>query len=80
MNDLDIKEFNNERWLKVFYHNCTNKNYFENETESKYSIDSNKYSILGNITDSYKVGNKFDFILSPIGKVFSLATKLESFG
>ena len=60
---LDIQEFKNGRWLKIFYHNCTNRNYFIDENEAKYSVDSHKYSILGNITDSFKIGNKFEFIL-----------------
>ena len=59
----DVRVNGKEKWLKVFYHNSTGRNYFVNESEAKYSLDSNKYSILANITNAYKHRSKFEFII-----------------
>ena len=50
-------------WLKVFYHSYKNKALFAGEEEAKYIISKDKYSIFANITDAFKVDNKFEFII-----------------
>ena len=50
-------------WLKVFYHSYENKALFAGEEEAKYTISNDKYSIFANITDAFKVDNKFEFII-----------------
>ena len=60
---LNVLYFQNERWLKVFYYDCNDKNYFSGPDEAKYSLDHKKYSILQNITDDYKIKNSFEFLI-----------------
>ena len=59
----NTKFFNNSKWIKVFYHDCSNKNFFINEDEAKYSLDPKKYSILGKIDEFHKNGSKYEFII-----------------
>ena len=58
-----VKIYDNKKWLLVFYHNCTGKNYFENEEQALYSTDPNKYSILSRINSKHKIRNKYEFII-----------------
>ena len=59
----EYKYFNNFYWLKIFYHDCRNNNFFNNYSEAIYSLNSKKFSILKNITDKYKINNFFEFLL-----------------
>ena len=63
----EIRDFRNnnvhERWLKIFYHDCSSRNYFSGEEEAKYNLNSKKFSILSNITNKYRINNKFEFII-----------------
>ena len=59
----EVRSIGNENWLHVFYHNCTNYNYFENETEAEYLLNSNKYSILSKITNNLRMRGQFEFVI-----------------
>ena len=50
-------------WLKVFFHSYKNKALFSGPDEAKYTISEDKYSIFVNITDDFKINNKFEFII-----------------
>ena len=58
-----FKTFQNSFWMKIFDHNSTDNTYFSNLTHSLYSLDSKLYSLLNKIDDSYKINNKFEFLL-----------------
>ena len=50
-------------WLKVFYHSYQNKALFSGPDEAKYTISKDKFSIFANLTDDFKIDNKFEFII-----------------
>ena len=50
-------------WLKVFYHNATFGDYFSSTEETLDSHTPQKFSILKYIDDSFKVREKFEFLL-----------------
>ena len=55
--------FKESSWLKVFHHSFENKAFFLNENEASYIISKDKYSILSNITNKFKISHKFEFLL-----------------
>ena len=65
-NAISITHELNRTWLKIFYHNSTNGNYFKkkNQNEMEYINEEDRFSILGLITDDFKVENKYyEFLL-----------------
>jgi len=50
-------------WLKVFYHDSTGENYFNNKDQGKYSFDVKKYSILSDINASFLINGLYEFLL-----------------
>ena len=50
-------------WIKVFYHSYENGELFSGPEEAKYTKSNDKYSILANITENFKVDNKYEFII-----------------
>ena len=60
---VEVKIFDNSKWLKVFYHDCTGQNFFESEEQALYSTDPKKYSILANISSKHKINHKYEFII-----------------
>ena len=59
----EIKEFNNAKWLKIFYHNSSSQIYFLNKQEALNCKTFHKYSILGEINNKFLINNKFEFLL-----------------
>ena len=65
-NAISITHELNRTWLKIFYHNCTNGNYFnKSKTEQiNYINEEDMFSILGLITDDFKVEDEYyEFLL-----------------
>ena len=50
-------------WQLIFFHNFTNKSTFQNESEALFCSSVDKYSILLQLTDIFKIGGKFEFII-----------------
>ena len=50
-------------WLKIFHQKFNKDNLFKNETEAEYIISEEKYSILRDITENYKIDNQYHFII-----------------
>lgn len=59
----EIVKYKSKYWLKVFYDNCTGKSYLDNEAAALFTNGKNKYSVLSQINDAFKVKGKFEFIL-----------------
>ena len=55
--------FKKAYWLKIFFHNMTQYDPFQSESEALNCNTENKFSILGNLSDSLKSGEKFVFLL-----------------
>ena len=55
-------------WLKVFYHNTTNGDYFTTLEETLDSHTKQKFSILGSIGSDFHVKGKYEFLLEAPGK------------
>ena len=62
---FDFKHFRNKRWLKIFYHNVTGGEqfYFQSDEEALWSHTPQKYSILGLISDKFKINEYYEFLL-----------------
>ena len=50
-------------WFKIFHQKYDINDLFTNEDEAKYIISTNKYSLLANITDDYKIDNAFHLLI-----------------
>ena len=61
--DLHIINYNNSLWLLIFHHFAGNGEYFNEET-AKYCKEENRYSILSNITEQFKINRKYEFLIS----------------
>ena len=59
----EIKYLYNAKWLKIFFHNSSNQNFFLNQFEVLNCNSINKYSILNEINEKFKINNKFEFLL-----------------
>ena len=55
--------FDGSLWVKVFYHNYTNNATFANESEALSINTSDRYSVLGEISNWHRINGKFEFIL-----------------
>ena len=56
----------NRYWIKIFYHNVINQEYFskDDESEIQFINDKNRFSILGYINDEFKIDNYYyEFLL-----------------
>ena len=65
-NAISITHELNRTWLKIFYHNSTNgkKFYKQYRNEMEYINEEDRFSILGLITDDFKVENGYyEFLL-----------------
>lgn len=56
-------DFRGQTWMKVFYHNASEKDYFENEEEALSLITEKRFNKLKYVNDDYKVRGKFEFII-----------------
>ena len=63
VNKYEFRTFHGYQWLKLLYHNMTNFVGFANEDEAKNCNTENRYSILGELNESFKTNHKFEFIL-----------------
>ena len=64
MDSVKQKIFMKKKWLLLFQHNISKvKTYFSNYTEFLSINTYEKYSILNSLDDSYKISNKFEFLL-----------------
>ena len=61
---FEIASLQGNCWLKIFYQKYDSSDLFTDEKEAKYIISRNKYSLLANITDNYKIDNQYEFIIS----------------
>ena len=60
----DFHSFFGAQWLKVFYHRPgDNKLIFENEQQLKNINDKQRYSILGELNENYRINDKYEFLL-----------------
>ena len=60
-------------WVKIYYLNSTNKVFFKNKEEALFSLNKNKYSILGKINDKFKKDGYFEFLLQyPHNKAYAI--------
>ena len=50
-------------WLKIFYHSYKNGTLFSSPDEAKYVISVEKYSIFANISEKFKVDQKYEFMI-----------------
>ena len=50
-------------WLKIFYHNSTNCAFFTKESEIQYIDTAEKFSLLGRITNEFKLEGSYEFLL-----------------
>jgi hypothetical protein len=55
-------------WLKVFYHNTTNGEYFKTLNETLDSHTKQKFSILGSTKTGFLVREKYEFLLEVPGR------------
>ena len=65
INKREVREKYVAKWLKIFYHNSKNCEYFKDEEEAKYLVsDENRFSILKLIpyVNRYEK-NKYEFLL-----------------
>ena len=62
-NIFEYISFNNSQWLKIFYHNSKNNANFSYESEALYSIEQEKYSIIGIATKFRRMRGKYEFLL-----------------
>ena len=60
-----FKYFLKKRWLKIFYHNTTGGQqfFFQSDDEVLWSHTPQKYSILGLISDKFKINEYYEFLL-----------------
>ena len=59
----EIRTFKGISWLKVFYHNMENLNGYTNESEAQSCQSDEKFSILNEINDKFKINNCYEFLL-----------------
>ena len=63
MSIYEFKEFKNRIWLKVFFHDSSEKEFF-NKSEAQYNIgNSHKFSILQNMHLFVPNANDYEFLL-----------------
>ena len=56
--------YDNGKWIVVFHHNIEKTTAFDSFKDAQFHLEKNKYSILSNITENYKIdGKKFEFLL-----------------
>jgi len=60
---FETKVFNNATWLKIFHHDSSTGQYFNNFSESLNCNSYYKYSIIGKIDQTYRRNGKFEFLL-----------------
>ena len=55
--------FYGKKFLLLYYFNHNFEDLFENDTEALKSSKENKYSIIGELSDYFKINDKFEFVL-----------------
>ena len=58
----EFKDFEERQWLKIFYHNCSNGDFFTPSHVMNVNIE-NKFSILYALNDKMKIDDKYEFLL-----------------
>ena len=61
--DLKFKIDHGKKWLKIFYHNSINDEWFNTDEEFFYCTEDNKYSIFEYITNEFKIEGFYEFLL-----------------
>jgi len=59
----ETKFFLGATWLKIFYHDSSTAQYFNNYSEVLKCSSSSKFSIIGEIDAKYKFNDKYEFLL-----------------
>ena len=59
----EYRSFNGSQFLKIFFHNYSNKKSFSGETEAMHCNEKDKYSIFDELGPQYKYGDKYEFLL-----------------
>ena len=60
---IHIKKEFGVRWLKIFYHNSINGDFFSNESQILFSCTNKMFSLLGRISPSFKINGSYEFLL-----------------
>ena len=60
--DYEFKSFDGVYWLKIFYHNCQNGQFFT-KTDVYNITTEDKYSILYILDKNFTIRDKFEFLL-----------------
>ena len=55
--------FYGKKFLLLYYFNHNFEDLFENDTEALKSSKESKYSIIGELSDYFKINDKFEFVL-----------------
>ena len=66
LNGYKFKYEHNAWWANIFFHYSTNGEYFNNSDPNRSPLfckNENTYSYLGDISNKYRVNNKFEFLL-----------------
>ena len=60
----EFLSFKGAQWLKIFYHRPgNNKVVFENEEQLMNINEKQRFSILGELNEKYKINDKYEFLL-----------------
>ena len=62
-NDLIFETKYDKRWLKIFYHDSSNKNWFTSDEELLHCNEEDKYSIFEYISPDFKINDYYEFLL-----------------
>ena len=58
-----LSSYRNKSWLLIFSHNSSRSGLFPNSDAALFSLLPVRFSILSTIEDSWKIDNKFEFML-----------------
>ena len=61
--ELEFKVAYNKIWLKIFFHNSTGRVYFTENDNPLYINEPQKFSILGFITEKFRISDFYEFLL-----------------
>ena len=59
----EVKYMHGAFWLKIFHHDMSTGEGFNSPEEAQYIESDYKYSILNDLDSTYKIGEKFEFLL-----------------
>jgi len=72
----DRKSFQGATWLKIFHHDSSSGQYFNNFSEALKCNSNTKFSIIGEIDTTYKFNDKYEFLLESYDWSLSLKSYL----